>query len=162
MPHPLSKKIKLAPGAERSLSVTLKSLRNPPLDISLTSQALSTSILDLKEEVTAQTSIPSAKLRVLYKKPVPDSKILKELVGDDESKMEFSIMVLGGAASVKKSDEEVIPVEGAVAQGVSGKEVLAKEEFWGDLKGWLVQRLRDEGEAERVFGVFRGALEGKK
>lgn len=160
MPNPLAKKQKLAPGAERSLTVTLKSLRNPPLDISLSSQALSTSILDLKTSITSQTSIPVDKIRILFqKKPVPDSKVLKDLVGEEESKVEFSVMVLGGAASVKKGDEEVIP---PVAQGVSGVETLGTDEFWGDLKGFLVQRVRDEGEVQKVFGIFRKAWEGQK
>ena len=160
MPNSLAKKQKLAPGAERSLTVTLKSLRNPPLDITLKTQLPTTSILDLKTEITSQTSIPTEKLRVLFKKkPVPDSKVLKDLVGEEESKVEFSVMVLGGAASVKKGDEEVIP---PVAQGASGVETLGTAEFWGDLKGFLVQRLRDEGEADKVFGVFKKAWEEHK
>lgn len=103
-----------------------------------------------------------SKLRVLYaKKPVPDSKVLKDVLGDGdrkgEGKLEFSVMVIGGAAAVmKKGEEEVEPV---VAMGDSGREVLDKEEFWGDLRGFLVQRLRDEGERERVWSVFRGAWE---
>ena len=92
---------------------------------------------------------------MLYnKKPVPDSKVLKDLVGDEESRVEFSVMVLGGAASVRRGDEEVIP---PVAGGESGLRMLAGEEFWVDLRGFLVQRLRDEGEGENVFGVFREA-----
>ena len=160
MLNPLTKKQKLAPGAERSLTVSLKSLRNPPLDISLPSQALSTSILNLKTSITSQTSIPVDKIRILFKKkPVPDSKVLKDIVGEEESKIEFSVMVLGGAASVKKGDEEIIP---PVAQGVSGTEMLGTDEFWGDLKGFLAQKVSDEGEAEKVFGVFRKAWEGQK
>lgn len=160
MPKPLPKRQKLAPGAERSLTITLKSLRNPPLDITLRSQRPTTSILDLKTSITEQTNIPMDKLRVLYKKkPVPDSKVLKDLVGEEETKVEFSVMVLGGAAAVKKGDEEVIP---PVAQGISGVDSLGSEEFWADLRGFLVQRLRDEGEGEKVFGVFKKAWEAQK
>jgi hypothetical protein len=160
MPRPLAKKQKLAPGSEHSISVSLKSLRNPPLDITLPSLSPNTSILDLKTSIQEQTSIPVSKLRVLYaKKPVPDSKVLKDVLGDGqgEGKLEFSVMVIGGAAAVmKKGEEEVEPV---VAMGNSEREVLDKEEFWGDLRGFLVQRLRDEGERERVWSVFRGAWE---
>ena len=160
MPKPLTKRQKLTPGAERSLTITLKSLRNPPLDITFSSQFPSTSILDLKTKIETQTSIPVSKLRVLYnKKPVPDSKVLKEIVGKEETKVEFSIMVLGGAAAVRKGEEEVIP---PVAQGMSGVETLGSEEFWIDLRGFLVQRMRDEGEGERLFGVFRRAWEQQK
>ncbi|KAG0647930.1 hypothetical protein D0Z07_6043 [Hyphodiscus hymeniophilus] len=96
MPKPLAKKQKLAPGSERSLDITLKSLRNPPLDITLSSQSPSTSILDLKTAITSQTSIPISTLRLLYKKkPVSDSKVLKDIVSEEEHKAEFSVMVLG-------------------------------------------------------------------
>ena len=167
MAHPLAKKQKLAPGSEPSISVSLKSLRNPPLDISLPSLPPHTSILDLKTSIEEQTSIPVAKLRVLWnKKPVPDSRVLKDVLGDGEGegmgkgkgKLEFSVMVIGGAAAIKKGvgEEETEPV---VAVGESGRELLQGEEFWGDLKGFLVQRLRDEGEGERVWDVFRGAWE---
>jgi ubiquitin-like protein 4 len=151
----MAKRQKLAPGQERSLTITLKSLRNPPLDIVLKSQSPLTSILDLKTEVSNQASIPLDKIRILYKKkPVGDAKILKDLVADDETSVEFSVMVMGGAASVKK-DEGVA----ATAQGPSGAEVLRTNEFWEDLKGFLTQRLKDQGEGESVFGLFREAWE---
>lgn len=158
MPKSLQKKQKLAPGQERSLTVTLKSLRNPPLDISLSSQALSTSVLTLKEAIESQTSIPTSKLRLLYqKKPAPDSKVLKDLVGEDEStnKLEFSVMVIGGAASLKPKDGE--EVEPKVAAGPHGVEVLKTEEFWSDLNGYLTQRLKDEHTASKYTAIFKKA-----
>lgn len=161
MSRPLQKKQKLTPGAERTLTVTLKSLRNPPLDISLSSLPLSTSILSLKETLSAQTSIPVPKIRLLFnKKPAQDSKVLKDLVGEQEGKVEFGVMVIGGAAAMKEREEEVEPK--VAAMGTSGKEVLETEAFWMDLRGFLVQRLKDEGEGERVSVVFRKAFEGKK
>jgi len=155
----MKKRQKVTPGQERSLSVTLKSLRNPPFEITLASQSLLTSVLDLKTEVSTQTSIDVNKLRILFKKkPVGDSKVLKDLVSEEDSSVEFSIMVMGGAASIQRvADEAVAPV----AQGPSGTEVLTTEEFWTDLRGFLTQRLRDEGEGERVYGVFRTALENE-
>ncbi|KAH6717655.1 cell-cycle control medial ring component-domain-containing protein [Leptodontidium sp. MPI-SDFR-AT-0119] len=161
MPRPLAKKVKLTPGAERSLSITLKSLRNPPLDVTLPAQALSTSILTLKETLSAQTSIPVAKIRLLFnKKPAPDSKVLKDLVGENDTKAEFSVMVIGGAAALKRTESE--EVEPKVAHMGEGKEALKTEEFWTDLKGFLTQRLKDEAEGERVWGVFKKAVESKK
>lgn len=88
--------------------------------------------------------------------------MLKDLLKESDEKIEFSVMVIGGAAAVKKVEEEIIPEVGSVAQGESGKAVLAKEEFWSDLKGFLIQRLRDEKEGDRVYGVFRKALDGQK
>jgi ubiquitin-like protein 4 len=154
----MAKRQKLAPGQERSLNITLKSLRNPPLDIVLKSQSPLTSILDLKTDVSSQASIPLDKIRILYKKkPVGDAKVLKDLVADDETSAEFSVMVIGGVASVKKEEDEagVAPV----AHGPSGTEVLGTNEFWEDLKGFLTQRLKDQGQGERVYGLFRKAWE---
>ena len=88
------------------------------------------------------------------------------MVGEEargKGKVEFSVMVIGGAAAVVKKKEEEGANEGEAMEmdGVIGRggEVLKTEEFWGDLKGFLVQRLKDEGEGERVWGVFRAALE---
>jgi len=158
MPRPMAKRQKLTPGQERSLTISLKSLRNPPLDIILKSQSLLTSILDLKTEVSSQSSIPVDKIRILHKKkPVGDAKVLKDLVGEEETSVEFSIMVMGGAASVKREGDAVATAP--VAQGSSGSEILWADEFWEDLKGFLTQRLKDQGEGERVYGLFRNAWE---
>jgi len=158
MPRPMAKRQKLAPGQERSLSISLKSIRNPPLDIILKSQSPLTSILDLKTEVSSQSSIPVDKIRILLKKkPVGDAKILKDLVGEEETSVEFSVMVIGGAASVKKEGNAVATAP--MAQGLSGTEVLRMDDFWEDLKGFLTQRLKDQGEGERVCGLFRKAWE---
>ncbi|KAG9241307.1 cell-cycle control medial ring component-domain-containing protein [Calycina marina] len=159
-PDAFKKKSKPIHGAEKSYTITLKSLRNPPLDITLSSQAPNTSILSLKTAIEAQTSIPLSALRILHKKkPVGDSKVLKDLVGEEEV-IDFSVMVIGGAAVLKKSTEE-FEVPGA-AQGESGHSLLAKGKFWEDLKGFLVQGLRDEGEGEKVYGMFRKAYENSK
>ncbi|PTB79231.1 hypothetical protein M440DRAFT_1370974 [Trichoderma longibrachiatum ATCC 18648] len=95
MPVPMSKqtKTRLPPGAEPSIPVRLKSLRNPPLDISLPPLPLSTSVLDLKTAVHAQTRIPVDKMKLLLnKRPVADSKVLKELLASDKDKdIEFSL-----------------------------------------------------------------------
>lgn len=158
MPKPMAKRQKLAPGQERSLTISLKSLRNPPLDIVLKSQSPLTSVLELKTEVSSQSSIPVDKIRILHKKkPVGDAKVLKDLVGNEETSVEFSVMVMGGATSVKR--EENVQPTAPVAQGPVGTEVLGTDEFWDDLKGFLTQRLKDQGEGERVYGLFRKAWE---
>lgn len=99
---------------------------------------------------------------LVRKKPVADSKILKELVGDGDKEVEFSVMVLGGAAALPaaagKTDEK--EKHKHVAQGLSGRDVLQTEEFWTDLGGFLQQRIRDETAAEELVGVFRGAWNG--
>jgi hypothetical protein len=158
---------KPAPGAQKTVSITLKSMRNPPLEMKLQEQSLDTSILDLKNAVAREVGLEGVgKVRVLWqKKPCADSKSVKDVVGDLEvggEGVEFSVMIIGGVggADDSKKSEPTTEMEvdtPPVAQGPSGEEVLGTEEFWGDLRGFLVQRLRDEGKAGEVFEAFRGA-----
>ena len=108
-------------------------------------------------------------VKVLYKKrPCADSKTVKDVIGNEEmGQVEFSVMVMEGTSAVEKKEEDVVMGgqveeraygrdEVGVAQGKSGKDVLDTEEFWNDLKGFLVQRVRDEGTAGEVWEKFRG------
>ena len=115
---------------------------------------------------------------------------MSEIVGTDAgSDVEFSVMVMGGAtagastpsaespvaspaaAAPSESDKGLAGVDagtnvgaagGAAAVGPSGKEVVATEEFWGDLKNFVLQRIKDEQEGERLVGVFRKAWEADR
>lgn len=172
MPKPMSKRVNnLAPGQERSVTVHVKSLRNPPLDIKLTSQPLhTTSVLDVKTAVAGQAGLAADKIKVLHKKkPVADSKVLKDLVGDQETTVEFSVMVMGGAAAATTpKPEEGSPAAAAaadaapVAQGLSGEAVLETDAFWTDLRGFLLQRIRDEKMTEELFGRFLSSWEASR
>ncbi|KAI0831556.1 cell-cycle control medial ring component-domain-containing protein [Hypoxylon sp. FL0890] len=159
MPKPMSKRkaTSVAPGQERSLTVLVKSLRNPPLDIKLTSQTPNTSILEIKTSVSKDSGIPVDKMKLLHKKkPIPDSKVLKDLAGEGETSVEFSVMVMGGAAAIKNT-----PANAEVAQGESGGEVLQTKEFWDDLKGFLLQRIRDEKTAGELADTFHAAWKAR-
>ncbi|KAK3683725.1 cell-cycle control medial ring component [Podospora appendiculata] len=175
------------PTPNQTTTVHVKSLRNPPLEITLPNLPLpTTSALDIKTAVASASNIPLSKLKLLYsKKPVPDSKTLKDVLGGVDASapapapasMEFSVMVMGGAASIVARPPPPPPVaadkdvdmtgtegegEGAkddkhVAQGLSGAPVLETEQFWSDLKGFLQQRIRDEQTADELCGQFRGA-----
>lgn len=132
-----------------------------------------TSIFDLKQAYSTSSSIPVAKIKILWKKkPVTDSKTVAEVIGQDAgSEVEFSVMVLGGAVggTPVTSPPPVAPSEaekglagvgaGPAAQGPSGKEIVASGEFWDDLKGFMMQRIKDEAEGERLTGVFKAAWE---
>jgi len=157
---PFPKRQKLNSEGQHSLTVNLKSLRNPPLDITLLSQSPNTSILNLKEEISAKENIPIEKLRILYKKrPVQDSKVLRDVVGE-ENKAEFSVMVIGGAeTAAKKEDKTGVTNAKVVSDEASEPQVLDTEEFWADLKGYLLQRLRNEQQAEKAFAIFRKGWE---
>jgi hypothetical protein len=160
MPKPMSKPrgTNVAPGQERSLVVTVKSLRNPPLDLRLSSQSLTTSIHDVKSSVAKETGIAEDKIKILHKKkPISDSKVLKDLVSEDDTTVEFSVMVMGGAgAAATKTDNQK-----AVAQGVSGADVLQAQDFWDDLRGFLLQRIRDEQLAAELTTTFQAAWKAK-
>lgn len=163
----MSKAVSLAPGQERSITVRIKSLRNPPLDMRLSSQPLNTSILDVKTSVSSETAIPVDKIKVLHKKkPVADSKVLKDLLGEDETSVEFSVMVLGGAAAAAaaspapKNEADLAAADAtSTAQGTSGEAVLQTDAFWTDLRGFLSQRIRDEKITEELFGKFLSSWE---
>ncbi|PYH88200.1 hypothetical protein BO71DRAFT_392034 [Aspergillus ellipticus CBS 707.79] len=184
-PHPTMPKRPqtLAPGSSKSITIGLKSARNPPLELSLPNVPLATtSLQDLKDAVRerirdAQDSPVSVeKIKILYKKkPVTGSagKTVAEILGDEPELLaggkgvEFGVMVMGGAKVVESQTEEgeaeregeVSPTPKA-AVGPSGEEVLRTEAFWDDLQGFLEQRVKDYGEAKRLRGLFEGAWKG--
>lgn len=95
-------------------------------------------------------------IRLLYKKrPCSDSKTVKDVLGNEVTggEVEFSVMIIGGAVA----DSGVEGGNGStpVAQGPTGDSVLATDEFWVDLKGYLTQRLRDEEKADSVWRSFK-------
>ncbi|OAQ88473.1 ubiquitin supergroup [Purpureocillium lilacinum] len=158
MPQAMSQPKSLAPGQERSITVTLKSLRNPPLDIKLTSQPLATSLLDIKNAVSSQTRIPVDKMKILYnKRPLTDSKILKEVVGENDKAVEFSVMVIGGSAAIPPEQ----PATTAPAEA-TGTAAVETDAFWADLKGYLMQRLKDQAAAEELSRLFKSSWESSK
>lgn len=160
MPKAFSKPQNLAPGQERSVTVQIKSLRNPPLDVKLTSQPLNTSVLDLKNAVSQKARIPVEKMKLLHKKkPVPDSKVLKDLAGEEETVVEFSVMVIGGAAAVIPEGEAA---QAAVEAQPTGAAALDTDGFWADLKGFLMQRIKDEQEAEELAQSWRADWQSKR
>ena len=159
-----------------TVTLMLRSARNPKLDIRLAGRDWSTSMLDLKAKVVKVVEsigeeVETGSVKILYKKkPCADSRTIKEVLGDDvvelSGKMvEFGVMVMGyrpkPAAGEEAQGEKMEGVEktGAnsapAAQGSSGAQELEKDDFWNDLKGFLCQRLRDEGKAEEVFENFR-------
>lgn len=145
------------------MSITLRSSRSPPIEVALKQQSPLLSVLDLKTEVSAQANIPVDKIKILHRrKPVGDAKVVEELLGEEDTEVEFGIMVIGGAASVGTGGpgrlEEQLP---SAAVGASGKEVFGTEAFWTDLRGFLEQRVKDAGEGERAAALFREAWEAR-
>lgn len=158
--------------------MTVRSLRggpnNAPLEVKIPAAGISTtSALDIKMAVAAEAAaggggdIPLDKLRLLYrKKPVADSKSLKDLLGDEAAtvtSIEFSVMVMGGGGGATAATKQASPAPaagtatGEVAQGLSGEGVLETDDFWTDLQGYLQQRIRSEKVAEEACVKFRDA-----
>lgn len=162
-----------------TLSISLKPMKPTTPTISLTNiDPSKTSVFDLKSQYASQTSIPAAKIKILYKKkPVTDSKTVAEVIGQDAgADVEFGVMVMGGAvaspaattpvasppAAAPSEADKGLASAGSAAVGPSGKEVVATEEFWSDLNNFVLQRIRDEAEGQRLVGVFRSAWEQNK
>lgn len=185
----------------------MTSPRNPPLSISV-SQPPSISVLELKNLVSEDASIPVSKIKILFnKKPVADAKTLGELLGDETpEKVELGLMIMGGAASIvskapkatgepksagapgtdnaptpniderpstateKAHDREIEMKDAETADsatnipstaiGMHGRDALMTPEFWDDLKGFLVQRLKDEKLGNDIGERFRQNLVG--
>ncbi|MCJ1382728.1 hypothetical protein MMC17_005841 [Xylographa soralifera] len=188
MPHPMRRTSKpSAPGAAPALTVSLKSLRNPPLDISLSNKPLTTSVLELKQAVAENIGVSGTdKIRLLYKKkPCADSKTVKDLIGDEMLKdVEFSVMVMGGMAAGGEAAPEAEKNPGSAAdgdtkmedvpmaqgpsgvvvldaQGPSGAPLLGTQQFWQDLDAFLVQRIGDKDVASEALALFIGAWKNK-
>lgn len=202
--HPYPRRSRpTSPSAAPTITITLKPMKPTPTTTSLTlpPQPLSTTILDLKSAYSSHSGLETSKIKLLlHKRPAADLKTLRDVLpeGPPPQRLEFAVMVLGGAASpagtpaaaspaveildpaaaaggegtAGEGEGEAMDVDGgaplseqaeAVAESKGGAgegetaKVLASEEFWADLKGFLVQRLRNEGEGERLVGVFRSA-----
>ncbi|GAB7342546.1 hypothetical protein MBLNU457_g0724t2 [Dothideomycetes sp. NU457] len=61
-------------------------------------------------------------------------------------------------APLSEKAEQIAEAASSTAQHAAG--VLKSEQFWLDLKDFLMQRLRDEQEGERLMGLFRSASQG--
>jgi ubiquitin-like protein 4 len=156
MPTAMKKRKKVVPGQVPTINVSMKSIRSPARTITLPSQPISTSILSLKSTAAEKLGVSIDKVRMLYKKkPCSETKILSDLVGAEDVDVEFTIMISGGAAADVVKAPRAEPVVNAKP---IGEAELETGEFWDDLKGFLLQRLKDEVVAERVYKKFMESL----
>jgi len=165
-----------APGSSKSITVHLKSARNPPLEFTLLKAPLSTtSVEDLKDAVRERVADASGnkvsveKIKILYKRKPVSGKTVSEVLADEPEllsggkEVEFGVMVMGGATVVEpvSGDRTAGEGEGEVTAkpvvGLSGEDVLETEAFWDDLQGFLMQRVKDVEEAKRLKALFKGA-----
>lgn len=144
------------------MAVALKNVKTPSRSLALANQALNTSVFDLKTAYAAQNpGLAVDKIKLLHnKKPVADSKTLKDVLGegaDAARDIDFGVMVMGGIAG---GPAPAAMEDGAAATvAAAGTEVLRAKEFWDDLRGFLMQKVQDEGESERLMSLFKAAWE---
>ncbi|EUC42624.1 hypothetical protein COCMIDRAFT_7856 [Bipolaris oryzae ATCC 44560] len=190
-PNPKSTDSADASTSASTITVTLKPMKpsTPTVPLSAIDPS-KTSVYDLKQQYATQASLSAAKIKILYKKkPVTDSKTLIEVIGNDAgAEVEFGVMVMAGAAAASSSpaaggtpvtsppaiappteSEKGLASAGESSAGtsaatgaVSGKDIVATDEFWGDLKTFILQRTKDAEEGERLVGVFKAAWEQNK
>ena len=144
------------------VTANLRSLRPASL-LTLSSLDPSTSIHALKTQFANKSGTGATvdKIKILFnKKPVADSKTLAECA-EGSVDVDFNVMVVGGTpGGTAATSEDKNPMESATSK-ISRVDLLASEEFWTDLKGWLGMKLKDDGEGERVLGIFRNAVSGR-
>ena len=129
-----------------------------------------TSIFELKSQLASQTGYAADKLKILWeRKPVTDSKTLKEVSNKEEGDIDMAVMYSGAptahpqSASSKPaaaSSSEPVKMEvdeTPAAQGQHGKVVLETPQFWTDLQDFVTQRVRDEQVAKEAVGLWRSA-----
>ncbi|KAL4939823.1 hypothetical protein BDV06DRAFT_224661 [Aspergillus oleicola] len=134
------------PGSAKSISINLKSARNPSFEFTIPNAPLSTtSIADLKDavrerivETNSDNKVASEKIKILFKrKPVSgNAKTVSEVVSDAGEEallggggsVEFGVMVMGGARVLDSPEgQSQGQVEGQAERKVSeGGETTAK------------------------------------
>ena len=175
---PMPKKIKhtAAPGSSKSISIRLKSGRNPALEFTVPNAPVSTtSVEDLKDAVRGRVAdaqdnkVPLDKIKILYKRKPVTGKTISELLADEPEmlaggkEVEVGVMIMGGAKVVEteatgpgETDNQAT-VAPKPAVGPSGEDVLETDAFWDDLQGFLMQRVKDVDEAQKLRALFKNA-----
>ena len=108
----MPKKVKptAAPGSSKSITIRLKSGRNPALEFTVPNAPLSTtSVEDLKDAVRGRVAdaqdnkVPLEKIKILYKRKPVTGKTISELLADEPEmlaggkEVEVGVMIMGGA-----------------------------------------------------------------
>ncbi|KKZ65424.1 hypothetical protein EMCG_08758 [[Emmonsia] crescens] len=188
-PHPpMPKKIKQTaiPGSSKSITIHLKSARNPVLHVTLDNCAISsTAVKELKEAVQERVqttdlenkpaSVPLDKIKILWKKKPVQGQTIAEILASDSTilsggkEIEFGVMIIGRAtlAPVTPKGEENHPLNGRSetlpAQGSvenhprTAQDVLLTEEFWDDLEAFVKTKVKDAAQSSQIKSIFRKA-----
>ncbi|KAK2763252.1 hypothetical protein FQN54_009888 [Arachnomyces sp. PD_36] len=181
-PMPKKQRTSAAPGSSKSITISLKSTRNPALQFKVENLPLSSAtILELKEAVQDRihndgAQVPLDKIKILWKRKPVQGKVADALTDEAGAlgggkEVEFGVMIMGGAQEVVRApkDEEMVATEAghghAMEEGAgaseqkwkNGREVLQGDAFWRDLEGFLAEQVKDEGEAGKLKDLFKSA-----
>lgn len=157
------------------LIVTLSPLRRTsdspaPITINASSR---TSIYDLKTHLGARSGYAPDKLKILWqRKPVTDSKTLKEVVGQDVGDVDMAVMYSGPPtehiAVAQSADKEAADAihrmdvdETPITQSESGEAVLNTDRFWTDLQDFVVDRVKNESVGKDAVALWKQAWKSK-
>lgn len=141
MPLKKTKKQCVVPGSSKSITIHLKSPRNPAFEFTIPNASVTTTNSeDLKRDVRGRIAdaqgneIPLEKVKLLYKrKPVTGNKSIAEILADEPDmlsggkEVEFGIMVIGGAGAKvvdvasEKDGSESQQKQNVGAEGKSGE-----------------------------------------
>ncbi|OJD23415.1 hypothetical protein ACJ73_05231 [Blastomyces percursus] len=184
---PMPKKIKQTaiPGSSKSITIHLKSARNPTLHITLDNCAISsTTVRELRETVQGRVQtadhenkpgrVPLEKIKILWKKKPVQGQTIADILGSDSTalwrgkEIELGVMILGGAtlAPATPKEEKVLskdPPESLPGQGPvehcprAAQDVLSTEEFWDDLESFMTSKVKDAAQASQIKSIFRKA-----
>ena len=170
-PHPSMPKkseMPMVPGSSKSVNIHLKSPRNPIFEFSIDNAPLSTTtIQDLKGTVqerildTSGNVVALDKIKILYKKkPVAGKTVADVLVDELEvlnggKKIEFGVMIIGGANIMEPRVSGSTATARALASASNSEPVLQTTAFWRDLETFLEERINDRFEAVRLAGLFK-------
>lgn len=170
----MPKKVKpaAAPGSSKSISIRLKSGRNPTLEFTIPNAPLSTTFVeDLKDAVRGRVvdaqgnKVPLEKIKILYKRKPVTGKTISELLADEPEmlaggkEVEVGVMIMGGAqvAETEATGPSETDTASKPVVGPSGEDVLETDAFWDDLQGFVMQRVKDVNEAQKLRTLFKGA-----
>ncbi|PGG98909.1 hypothetical protein GX51_06556 [Blastomyces parvus] len=185
---PMPKKVKRTaiPGSSKSITIHLKSARNPTLHVTLDNCAISsTTIKELREAVQerVQTAghehnpgrVPLDKIKILWKKKPVQGQTVADILGSDSTalsggkEIELGVMILGGATlapvtpkaeekPLSKESSETFPAQHLAENHPStAQDVLSTDEFWDDLESFVMSKVKDAAQASQIKSTFRGA-----
>jgi len=162
-----------------TLTITLKPLRasaTGPNAVVVKDQTPESSIYDVKAACAAQAGYAAEKVKILWeRKPVSDSKTVKEVVGEAATpgaEVEMGVMFMGqptqapsggsdDGSAVRVAEEqgtdrrESVYEDASSAQAGHGEAVLGSKEFWDELQGFVSQKLHNESLTTKVMQGFR-------